>query len=89
MFFFFNVRASKDPSINTSWALNNVRNLGALVDYTSSLEKDFFVFQELLDRLDPDENLGVNDVLKTMKMVCIVCILMEVYYNHHCANNAA
>lgn len=78
-FTFLNARALKDPTINVSWALNGVRNLGSLTDYTNSFERDFFLFQELLDRLDPDENTGVNNVKKTMEMVRI-CV--QFTYNY-------
>ncbi len=62
-------RALKDPTINISWALLNIRNLGSLTDYSNAIDADFFQFQELLDRLDPDEEMGVNDIRKTMEMV--------------------
>lgn len=55
--------------------MDKIRNLGALTDYTSTLEGDFFQFQDTLDRLDADENLGFNDIRKTMEMVRIVCVL--------------
>ncbi|KAJ6636106.1 hypothetical protein Bhyg_14693, partial [Pseudolycoriella hygida] len=65
--------AQKDPSINVSWLLENVRLLGALNENLNPSDSDFFQFQELLDRLDPDESLGVNDITKTMEMLAPKC----------------
>lgn len=67
-----NLRVAKDPGLNTTWVLFNIRNLGALTDYTNSFDKEYFQFQDILDRLDQDEELGINDIRKTMEMVCII-----------------
>ncbi|XP_037032500.1 sodium channel protein Nach-like [Bradysia coprophila] len=64
---------SKDPQINISWVLDNIRNLGALTDYTNIMETDFYRFQDTLDRLDPEEHVGVNNIQKTMDKLSPNC----------------
>lgn len=51
--------------------MENIRNLGALTDFTNLMETDFYRFQDALDRLDPDEH-GVNNIQKTMDKVCVL-----------------
>lgn len=61
--------------MSVSWTINKLRNLGRLVDYSDGNDDDLFDLQQFLDRFDPDEGMGVNNVQKTMEMVCIICNL--------------